>query len=138
MFPIALEVELGLIEADLRLANFARPELDEIDAKALVDTGALHLCIPAHVALQLGLRTVEQREVRLADGELRLVDYVAPVLVAMLGRSCVTGALVLGDEVLLGAIPMEDMDLLIHPAQLRVIKNPESPNIAVSTAKSAA
>jgi clan AA aspartic protease len=126
---------MGLIRVDVRLANFAKPELDEIDARALVDSGALHLCIPPHIALQLGLRTVEQREVHLADGKVHLVDYVAPVQVALLGRSCVTGALVLGDEVLLGAIPMEDMDLMIHPAQLRVIKNPESPNIAVSMAK---
>ncbi len=126
---------MGLIRVTLRLANFAEPALEEIDAKALVDTGALHLCIPPHVALQLRLRTVEQREVRLADGAVQLVDYVAPVQVALLGRSCVTGALVLGNEVLLGAIPMEDMDLLVHPATLNVIKNPDSPNIAVSTAK---
>ncbi len=126
---------MGLVRTDLRLANFARPELDEIDAKALVDTGALHLCIPEHVALQLCLQTVEQREVHLADGSIRLVNYVAPVQIAMLGRACVTGALVLGDEVLLGAIPMEDMDLMIHPSQHRVFKNPDSPNIAVSLAK---
>ena len=126
---------MGLIRADIRLANFAKPDLDEIDAKALVDTGALHLCIPEHIALQLGLRIVEQREVRLADGAVRLVDYVAPVQIALLGRSCVTGALVLGDEVLLGAIPLEDMDLLVHPAQMCVVKNPRSPNIAVSVAK---
>jgi clan AA aspartic protease len=126
---------VGLVRTDLRLANFARPELDEIDAKALVDTGALHLCIPEHVALQLCLQTVEQREVHLADGSIRLVNYVAPVQIAMLGRACVTGALVLGDEVLLGAIPMEDMDLMIHPSQHRVFKNPDSPNIAVSLAK---
>jgi len=126
---------MGLVRTALRLANFARPELDEVDATALVDTGALHLYIPKHVALQLGLRTVEQREVRLADGGMQVVDYVAAVQVSLLGRSCVTGALVLGDEVLLGAIPLEDMDLLVHPSSLRVIKNPENPNIAVSTAK---
>lgn len=128
---------MGLVRVDLRLANFAKPELDEIDAKALVDTGALHLCIPAHVSLQLALQIVEQREVRLADGAVALVDHVAPVQVALLGRSCVTGALVLGNEVLLGAIPMEDLDLLVHPPTLSVIKNPDSPNIAVSTAKDA-
>ena len=43
---------------------------------------------------------------------------------------CLTGALVLGNMVLLGAIPIEDMDLIIHPAQLKLIVNPNNPNIA--------
>jgi len=125
---------MGLIRAALRLANPARPELEEIDALALVDTGALHLCIPRHVAIQLGLTPTEQREVRTADGGRHLVDYVLPVRVTMLGRTCGTGALVMGDEVLLGAIPMEDMDLVVSPAAQTVTRNPESPNIAVSVA----
>ena len=41
---------MGLVYADVRLGNDARPELEEINALALVDTGALHLCIPEHVA----------------------------------------------------------------------------------------
>mgnify|MGYP001584189958 CR=1 FL=1 len=40
------EIVMGIIRAHLRLANDAKPELEEIDADALVDTGALHLCIP--------------------------------------------------------------------------------------------
>jgi len=39
------------------------------------------------------------------------------------------GALVLGDEVLLGAVPMEDMDLTIHPRRRRLEPDPRSPNI---------
>ena len=50
---------MGIIRTHLRLANDAKPELDEIEAEALVETGALHLCIPAHVAMQLQLPTVE-------------------------------------------------------------------------------
>ena len=53
----------------------------------------------------------------------------------MLGRECVTGALVIGNQVLLGAIPMEDMDLIVEPARLRVSVNPLSPNIPLSLAK---
>lgn len=45
------------------------------------------------------------------------------------------GALVLGDEVLLGAIPMEDMDLVIIPKTRTVDVNPDSPNIATSIVK---
>lgn len=126
---------MGVTYADLRLANDARPDLEEVDARALIDTRAMHLCVPEHVALQLQLKDTGVREVILADGQVRQVRYVSPVRIEMLGRSCVTGALVLGDQVLLGAIPMEDMDLIIEPARLRVSVNPRAPNIPMSLAK---
>lgn len=126
---------MGIIYADIRLANDAKPELEEISISALADTGALHLCIPEHVALQLQLKTVETREVILADGQPRQVRYVSPVRIEFLGRHCITGALVFGDQVLLGAIPMEDMDLVIEPARLKVSVNPRAPNIPMSLAK---
>lgn len=126
---------MGIVMADLRLGNLARPDLDEITISALVDTGALHLCIPEHVAFQLQLKPLEQREVQTADGKSHLVDYVGPVRIALLGRHCVTGALVIGNQALLGAIPMEDMDLVVEPSRQRVTVNPASPNIPLSVAK---
>lgn len=126
---------MGITYADLRLANQSRPDLEEIDASALVDTGALHLCIPEHVAMQLQLNPLKQREVQTADGKSHMIDYVGPVKISMLGRECFTGALVMGNQVLLGAIPMEDMDLIVEPARMRVTVNPLSPNIPMSLAK---
>ncbi|MBF0160327.1 MAG: clan AA aspartic protease [Magnetococcales bacterium] len=125
---------MGIVYAPLRLANDARSDLEEMDFNALVDTGALHLCIPAHVAIQLQLTQRGQREIKTADGRLHLIPYMSPVRIAMLGRQCVTGALVLGDQVLLGAIPLEDMDLIVEPATLRVRTNPASPNVPMSFA----
>ncbi|MEO5337436.1 MAG: hypothetical protein H7841_11165 [Magnetospirillum sp. WYHS-4] len=49
-----------------------------------------------------------------------------------------TGALVVGNQVLLGATPMEDMDLVVEPARRRVAVNPASPNVPLSLAKSLA
>jgi clan AA aspartic protease len=114
---------MGIIYADLRLTNLARPELEDINVNALVDTGALHLCIPEHVAVQLQLRPIEQREVQTADGKSHLVDYVGPIRISLLGRHCVTGALVIGNQPLLGAIPMEDMDLIVEPSRQKVTVN---------------
>lgn len=125
---------MGLVTAKLELNN-ARSEKKPIYTEALVDTGALHLCIPEHVCIQLGLEEVEQREVTTADGKKHLVPYVGPVAVKFAGRTCMTGALVLGDSVLLGAIPMEDMDLIVTPATREVTVNPENPNIPMSVAK---
>ncbi|MBS1172797.1 MAG: clan aspartic protease [Proteobacteria bacterium] len=65
---------------------------------------------------------------------MHVVPYVSPVKISLLGRECVTGALVFGDQVLLGAIPMEDMDLVIEPSRQRVTVNPLSPNIPMSFA----
>jgi hypothetical protein len=42
---------------------------------------------------------------------------------------------VLGDEVLLGAVPMEDMDLVVLPATRRVAVNPLHPNFASGPVK---
>lgn len=120
---------MGLIFQRIRLSNFARPELEEIDAKALVDAGAIDLCIPRHVANQLRPQKLEDREVTIANGDKQIIDYVAPVKIEVFGRKTVTGALVLGDQVLLGAMPMESMDVLIEPRARQLIPNPETPNI---------
>jgi hypothetical protein len=73
--------------------------------------------------------------VTLADGSETLIPYVGPVSVRSANRRCFVGALVMGDEVLLGAIPMEDMDLVVSPMRREVTVNPASPNIPSSLAK---
>jgi clan AA aspartic protease len=120
---------MGLVHARIRLSNPRRDDLAPIEVDALVDTGAITMCIPEHVAIQLQLDTLEEREVTTADGRKQLCPYVGPVRVTFGTRNCFTGALVLGDAVLLGAIPMEDMDLIIHPTSRQLSVNPESPNI---------
>ena len=126
---------MGLIRGTFQLLNPLSQELAPLEVSALADTGAVHLCIPEHVALQLQLQELEKREVVLADGHRRTVPYMGPVEVRFRNRRCFTGAMVLGHEVLLGAIPMEDMDLVLQPQLQSIDVNPESPNIAVSLAK---
>jgi clan AA aspartic protease len=125
----------GLIHADLQLLNPSQPDANALNVSALADSGAVHLCIPEHVALQLQLRELERREVVLADGRRRSVPYMGPVEVRFANRRCFTGAMVLGDEVLLGAIPMEDMDLVLQPQLQRLSVNPANPNLPLSVAK---
>jgi clan AA aspartic protease len=126
---------MGLTHARLRLANARRPDLAPVEVNALADTGALHLCIPEHVAIQLQLDQLERREITVADGSKQLVPYMGPLIVSFANRQCFAGAMVLGDEALLGSIPMEDMDLVVLPRTRQVAVNPENPNIAVSIAK---
>ena len=126
---------MGLTNARIELRNPRRPELGALEMEALADTGALHVCIPAHAQMQLQLDTAAEKEVTLADGSRQLVPYVGPIELRYLNRVGFVGALVMGDQPLLGAIAMEDMDLVVVPKTRQVIVNPDSPNIASSVAK---
>ena len=127
-----------IAHAALRLRNPVCGDLLPLNVRAVADTRTTHLVIPRHVAIQLGLEVLEQREVALPDGTKRSVDYVGPIEVGFANRSCFVGALVLGNEVLLGAIPMEDMDLVVNPQLRQVTVNPDSPNMASGIVKIAA
>jgi clan AA aspartic protease len=120
---------MGHIFADIVLSNPRKPELRGVAVKALADTGALMLCLPEHLVIQLELQGETTREITVADGRYVRVPYVGPIKVASENRICFVGALVLGDEVLLGAVPMEDLDLVLSPSLQRVTVNPASPNI---------
>jgi clan AA aspartic protease len=126
---------MGLVTTMITLKNPRLPELQPIEVEALADTGSIHLCIPEHIRLQLRLEEYDRKEVTLADGSKRMIPYVGPVEVRFKNRVGFGGAIVMGDQVLLGVIPMEDMDLVIHPKTRKVDVNPENPNIACSIAK---
>lgn len=125
---------MGHVFADFELTNARRDDLAPMMVNALVDTGALHLRIPQAVAAQLDLPVLDRRQVTVADDRVITVDYVGPVKIRFANRQCLVGALVLGNQALFGAIPMEDMDLVVNPARQMVTVNPASPNIAASMA----
>lgn len=124
---------MGLVSSTILLRNARAPTLAVL-IDAVADTGSVHLCIPQHVCDRLCLEKLEDREVTLADGSTRLVPYVGPVEIRFKNRSGFTGALVMGDQVLFGAIPMEDMDLVVIPKTRELDVNPRSPDIGTSVA----
>lgn len=126
---------MGLIYANISLSNPREKKLKAIEINSLVDTGAMWMCVPKHIAIQLGLEELEKREVTTADGIKHVCSYVGPLQIKFENRSCFTGALVLGDDMLLGAIPMEDMDLIIQPLKRTLTVNPENPNIPAGIVK---
>jgi len=111
------------------------PELGAVEVDALADTGALHLCIPEQVRARLQLEAIAEKDVTLADGSVRQVPYVGPIEIRFKNRVGFAGALVMGDQVLIGAIPMEDMDLVVVPRTRTLEVNPRSPNIGSTIAK---
>ena len=126
---------MGLVMAKVLIENPRNPTLRGVEVEALVDSGAVHLCIPEHLQIQLQLEQIDKKEVTLADGSKKLVPYVGPVQIRFKNRVGFAGALVLGDQVLLGAIPMEDLDLVVLPREKLLDVNPNSPNIGTSIAK---
>jgi len=126
---------MGIINEKVLLRNPRISELEPVEVEALVDSGAVHLCIPEHIRIQLKLDEIDKKEVTLADGSQKLVPYVGPIELRFKNRIGFAGALVMGDQALLGAIPMEDMDLIIIPKTRTLCVNPNSPNIATSIAK---
>jgi clan AA aspartic protease len=127
---------IGLVTAKVLLSSPRRGDLEALETEALADTGAVHLCIPEHIQLQLKLEPLEDREIILADGSERVVPYVGPIQIKFKNRTGFTGALVMGDQVLFGVIPMEDMDLVVIPGTRSLAVNPANPNMATSLAKS--
>jgi clan AA aspartic protease len=139
---------MGLVYAEVELINaidlglakryrIGEEEIRRMNVTMLVDTGSVYMCINESVQAQLELDIVEKRKGQLANGSIVEYDVVGPIEVRFKNRRCVVDAMVLpGDnELLLGAIPLEDMDVLIHPYRRELIVNPEHPYFAQMTLK---
>jgi clan AA aspartic protease len=140
--------EMGLVYAEIDLENggdtylfrkglIKEDEIKKVRVKALVDSGAYMLSINETVRAQLDLPIIEKQFGRLADETLIEFDVVGPVEVRFENRSTSVRAIVLpGDaEILLGAIPMEDMDVLIDPRGEKLVVNPKHPYVATKHLK---
>ena len=139
---------MGLVHAEVEIINggdlemVRRHLLDQDDVKRmtvtmLVDTGAYNLCINEEIQEQLQLPVVEKRKGMLADGSIREYDVVGPIEIRFKNRRCNVDAMVLpgNSEPLLGAIPLEDMDVIIHPQRQELIVNPDHPYFAQMSLK---
>ena len=139
---------MGLVYAEVELANgsdmylfrqglLGEEKIKQVTINALVDSGAYMLCINENVKAQLDLLLIEKQFSRLADEALLELEVVGPVEIRFENRSTTVRAIVLpgNSEVLLGAIPMEDMDVLIDPKRQKLVVNPEHPYVATKHLK---
>jgi clan AA aspartic protease len=103
-----------------------------MEVRAMVDSGAMTLTINENIARQLGLEVRKQQEVVLADGSFRRCDYAGPVFIHFENRIACCLALILpgADEVLLGVIPLEEMDVIIDPIDQKLKVHPDRPLMA--------
>jgi len=98
---------------------------------ALVDTGATLLALPEDAVDRLGLRQLDWRKVRLADGGVREVALVGDLQIEILGRTMTCDALVIpmGATPLIGQIQLEALDLIVDAKSREARVNPASPDI---------
>jgi len=134
---------MGMVYADITLINaddialakrhlIGEEEIKKMTVNMAVDSGAYMMAINETIQAQLGLSFIEKRKVIMADGSVNEYDVVGPIQVKFANRTATCSAMVLqGDnEPLLGAIPMEEMDVIIHPRRQELLVNPEHPNYA--------
>ncbi len=127
---------MGLTYTNLELTNLFGKQT--ITVRALVDTGAMFMCVTEAMATQLGFVSSEMSTqwVTFADGRQMKVPRIAPIEIRFdKTRNYVTEALVLGNEALMGVLPLEAMDLMVNPVLQQVIVNPDHPNFPVALAK---
>ncbi len=128
---------MGLTYAEIELINaedkglvrrhLLDPEdLRKIRVHALVDSGALHMAINENIQELLQLPVIGKKRSQLANGQVLECDIVGPLEVRFKEHVSHCMALVMpGDsEPLLGAIPMEDMGVIIDPQRQELVTDP--------------
>ncbi|MDQ3129942.1 MAG: clan AA aspartic protease [Acidobacteriota bacterium] len=115
-------------ESRLQRAEITKDEVRSYEADALIDTGAVSSVIPANVVKMLGLLSRGQRVAEYADGRKDIVDLTEPVIFNIIGRETEEGAMVLGDEVIIGQTILEVLDLQVDCRNQKLIPNPAHPD----------
>src|SRR5439155_11112721 len=122
--------DIELIRSDdltlLREGYLKKGDVRKVTVRALVDSGAYMLGVNEVIKGQLGLAMLRTEIGQLADGSTVTLDVVGPIELHFANRSCTVDAVVLPgeSEVLLGAIPMEYMDVVIDSREGTLKVNP--------------
>ena len=131
-----VHAEIELISGDdltlFRKGYIKKEQIKAMTVTVLVDSGAYMLAINQTVKAQLDLEVISEEIATLANGSQIKLEIVGPVEVRFANRRTMVDAMVLpGDaEILLGAIPLEGLDVIIHPLTQQMMVNPNSPNFA--------
>jgi hypothetical protein len=125
---------VGRVTVDFEVANYldvgnaAEGRLDPVKVRRMVipgvvDSGATRLVLPLGVARQLGLKSAGKTGVTYADGKRAERDKAEGVYVVLLGRGGTFQATLEPRRrtALIGAIVLEDLDLLIDCKQQRLV-----------------
>lgn len=131
---------MGMIKKKVKITNSAdlvkskagiipADKIRSVEVEAIIDSGARMLCLPADLAEVLGLEIVDKRTVRYAIGDKDIKNIGSAVKFELMGRQTECRVLIekTGAPVLVGQIPLEDLDFLIDMTKEDLVVNPESP-----------
>jgi len=118
-----ITLENGTDRALARRGNIPESQVRSVEVEAMPDTGAWTLIINEEIRQRLGLEKDDDAETTLADGSTTLNDLTEPVRILWKDRSTYQQAVVIPDakEILLGAFPLEGMDLCVDPVNQRLV-----------------
>jgi clan AA aspartic protease len=132
---------MGHVYAEIELTNeddvalhrhgiLPENQIKKITCRALVDSGAWDLVINEEIQKQLDLPVIERRAVEMADETVLIIDVVGPIEVRFENKRTIVDAVIMPGTsgVLLGAYPMEGLDVMIDPKGERLLVNPPWPN----------
>ena len=122
-------------EALARRGQLPPEKVRTIEVDAMVDTGAVRTVVPPQVAKELGLEIRGQKVVEYADGRKEAVGVTEAMIIEIMRRDTEEGALVLGDEVLVGQTVLEVLDLHADCTNRRLVPNPAHPDQPVTKVK---
>jgi predicted aspartyl protease len=139
--PEGSDQAMGRIIADLEVANnddvalerrgvLPADQVRRRTVKGLVDSGATRLVLPAKLVKELGLPVTGKIRVRYADNRTSERNMAEGVYVELLGRHSTFAAVVepKREDVLIGAIVLEDLDLLVDCQRQKVVpRDPQGP-----------
>jgi len=139
---------MGLTYAKIELVNqyneykcadgdLEKSKIRSVEVNMLIDNGAMRMAINEEILNKLGLKRGFIMRASLADGSIRTLELVSGIKVCFGDRSCYTDAFVLpgNTEPLLGAIPLEAMDLAVIPSENKLQYNPQHPDGALFSLK---
>ncbi len=115
-------------ESRRQRGEISKDEVRRYEADALIDTVAVSSVIPENVVKILGLLPRGRRVAEYADGRKDIVEPTEPVSFNIIGRETEEGAMVLGDEVIIGQTILEVLDLQVDCRNQKLIPNPAHPD----------
>lgn len=127
---------MGKVTVDAKLTNHldfmtGRMNVRVIELpNVIVDSGATMLSLHKDIIDDLGLEKIRESMVNTATGQIML-DIYSVVDLEILGRTGTFEVMELKHpkiKALIGQLPLERLDFLIHPGINRIIPNPEHDN----------
>ena len=113
-------------ESDVALARlgYLKPEdIRTVAVTAIVDNGAYSLLLDEETSQKLGLEKTGEKRIRIANGEQPVCPVTGPVEINWKDRQSVMRAITVPglSQALLGALPLEEMDLIVHPSRNELV-----------------